>query len=250
MKLQTMQEVFIKQLSQFESDATFLTQLTSTSSLQPEQQIEIYQNNVRGALQSCLAQIYPVCCTILGEQYFKQLAKGYIQHHPSRHSDLNGYGESFSAFISEQCQQRTELFEFSYLGDLVQLEWLYHAVYYAASASLFDFDAFAKLSASQQENSVFQLAPCFQFMASDFPVLSIWQLNRSATGEQRSVPNNAEKVGIFRHENQISLFEIEPLEVDALSLIQSGVSLQTLVQSGVDHLLPTFIQKGWIVGFG
>ncbi len=99
MKLQSMQEVFIKQLSQFKSDAAFLNQLSPTQSLQPEQQIEIYQNNVRGALQGCLAQIYPVCCTILGEPYFKQLAKDYIQQHPSRQPDLNGYGGEFSAFI-------------------------------------------------------------------------------------------------------------------------------------------------------
>jgi len=246
MKLQIMQESFIKQLSQFESDAAFLNQLSPTQSLQPEQQIEIYQNNVRGALQGCLAQIYPICCTILGEPYFKQLAKGYIQHHPSRQSDLNGYGGEFSVFLSIQCQQRSELFEFSYLGDLAQLEWLYHAVYYAASPSVFDFDVFAQLSESQQANTIFQLAPCFEFMVSDYPILSIWQLNRLNMTEQPPVLFHAERVGIFRQDYQISVFELDEVDVRALSLIKAGKTLQALVQANLDPSLPEFIQKGWL----
>ncbi len=248
MKLQSMQEVFIKQLSQFKSDAAFLNQLSPTQSLQPEQQIEIYQNNVRGALQGCLAQIYPVCCTILGEPYFKQLAKDYIQQHPSRQPDLNGYGGEFSAFISKQCQQRSELFDFFYLGDLAQLEWLYHAVYYAASPTVFDFDVFAQLSESQQASTVFQLAPCFEFMVSDYPIVSIWQLNRLNTTEQHSVPSHVERAGIFRQAYQISIFELEEADVQALSLIKAGKTLQALVQANLDHSLPEFIQKGWLVG--
>ncbi|VAW47170.1 hypothetical protein MNBD_GAMMA04-524, partial [hydrothermal vent metagenome] len=150
MNLQVLQESFIKQIIQFETDSHFLNQLTPSLGLSPEQQVAVYQNNVRGALQSCLAQIYPVCRTILGKGYFEQLAKGYIQKHPSRHSNLNNYGEAFAEFVLQQCQQQPELTEFAYLSDLVQLEWRYHQVYYAKSSPQFDFEAFAKLTESQQ----------------------------------------------------------------------------------------------------
>jgi len=247
MNLQALQETFLKQLTQFETDSAFLTQLTPTLNLSPAQQVAVYQNNVRGALQSCLAQIYPVCRTILGEGYFQQLAKGYIQTHPSRHSNLNHYGDEFSGFILEQCQQRPELTEFAYLSDLVTLEWRTHQVYYAKTSPPFNFEAFAQLTEQQQAQSTFQLAPCFQFLASDYPIMSIWQMNQTATKETQAVSPNAENVAVFRNQNRIEVFELEQSVLNALALIQTGVTLQTLVQAELDRYLPEFIQQGWIV---
>ncbi len=249
MNLQVLQEIFIKQITQFEIDDDFLKQLTPSLSLSPEQQVAVYQNNVRGALQSCLAQIYPVCCTILGEGYFKQLAKGYIQHHPSRHSNLNDYGKAFAEFVLQQCQKRPELAEFGYLGDLVKLEWRYHQVYYAKSSPPFDFEEFTHLTERQQAHSTFQLAPCFQFMASDYPILSIFQMNQvSTTKKHEAVLLKAENVGVFRKQNRIEVFELEPSALNALNLIQAGSTLQAIVQAKLDDYLPQFIQQGWIVG--
>lgn len=246
LNLQSMQEVFIKQLSTFKTDTSFLKQLTPRSNVSPEQQVAIYQNNVRGALQSCLAQVYPVCQTILGDAYFKQLAKGYIQDHPSRHSDLNLYGNTFSEFIQQQYQQRPELADFAYLSDLVALEWHYHQVYYAPSTPAFDFDAFAALSDVQQAQKIFQLTPCLQFVESIYPILSIWKLNQTADQNTNPVAEQAESVVVFRKESRIELFKIEPEVIALLSLIQSGASLDKIVQAKLDAYLPSLIQQGWI----
>lgn len=247
MNLQAMQEAFIKQLSEFQINASFLKQIKPRSKVLPEQQVAIYQNNVRGALQSCLAQVYPVCHTILGATYFKQLAKSYIQTHPSLHPDLNCYGEAFSVFMQQQCQQFSELAEFPYLSDLVTLEWSYHQVYYASSTPAFDFDAFAKLSDDQQAQKTFRLVPCLQFVESIYPILSIWKLNQKELPfAKHQLSQQAENVVVFRKESRIELFEIELEVVSLLSLIQSGASLEKIVQAELDAYLPPVIQQGWI----
>jgi hypothetical protein len=249
MKLQALQETFIKQLTEFQTDSAFLKQLTPGLNLSPEQQVAVYQNNVRGALQSCLAQIYPVCRTILGERYFAQLAKEYIQINPSRHTNLNQYGAFFSDFILQQCQHRPELTEFAYLSDLVTLEWRYHQVYYAKSSSRFEFESFAHLTEQQQAQSSFQLAPCFQYVASNYPILSIWQQNQTDVQSNQQIALKAENVAVFRRQNRIELFELEPPILNTLALIQTGVTLQALVQAERDQYLPELIQQGWLVGY-
>ncbi len=249
MKLQALQETFIKQLTDFQTDSEFLKQLTPCLSLSPEQQVAVYQNNVRGALQSCLAQIYPVCRTILGERYFTQLAKVYIQIHPSRHANLNQYGESFSDFILQQSQRRSELTEFAYLSDLVTLEWRYHQVYYAKSSSMFEFESFAHLTEQQQAQSSFQLAPCFQCVASNYPILSIWQRNQTDVQSDQPIALKSENVAVFRRQNRMELFELESPILHTLALIQTGGTLQALVQAELDQYLPELIQQGWLVGY-
>jgi hypothetical protein len=111
-----MQKNFIQQLSHSLPEDDFLNYLKPCGNLLPKQQLSIYQNNVRGALQTSLAQVYPVCRKILGENYFKQLASVYIKKYPSTCHDLNLYGESFSGFIHLQCQQLNELKDLPYLN--------------------------------------------------------------------------------------------------------------------------------------
>lgn len=249
MNLKSMQEQFIRQLNHFQIDDIFVSRLKQSGSLLPEQQIAIYQNNVRGALQSCLAQVYPMCQKILGENYFKQLVSGYIQNNPSDHVDLNRYGKSFPDYILSQCQQKHELGEFPYLSDLVQFEWLYHHVYYAANASIFDFNAFAELTALQQARSFFTTVSCLEFLPSEYPILSIWELNHADENTPNSLPSQPENVCIFRKNNQIELFLIEPHVSSLLTLIKAEATLDQIVQANLDQLLPELIQQGWIGGF-
>ena len=73
MNLKSTQEGFIKQLSHTQSSNAFLGYLSPCGKLSAEQQLAIYQNNVRGALQNTLAQVYPVCRKILGETHTQTL---------------------------------------------------------------------------------------------------------------------------------------------------------------------------------
>ncbi len=249
MSLKSIQKSFIEQLSHSLPEDEFLDYLETCGNLLPKQQLAIYQNNVRGALQTSLAQVYPVCRKILGENYFKQLASVYIKKHPSKCHDLNLYGESFSGFIHLQCQQLSELKDFLYLNDLVQLEWLYHQVYYAAQSPVFDFLAFSQLSAHQQAQSVFQLAPCLQFFSSDYPVLSIWELNQDELNTQHTLNFTSEKCCIFRKNNHIKLISINSKMYTLLSLIDSGKTFDNLVQIDRQNNLPELIKQGWIGSF-
>lgn len=249
MRLKLFQESFIQQVSSFSSTDDFLRYLEPCGDLLPDQQITIYLNNVQGALQKSLAQIYPVCNKILGEKYFKQLASLYIRNYPSMNHDLNVYGEYFSGFIGMQNQLREELKDFSYLSDLVKLEWFYHQIYYAAQASGFDFLAYSQLSEQQQVQSVFQLVPCFRFMSSDYPIVSIWQLNQDELTIQKTVKSKPEKCCIFRNNNHIELIPIDTKMYTLLLHIKVGKTLAELVKMDIDDDLPKLIKKGWIGNF-
>ena len=249
MNLKSTQEGFIKQLSHTQSSNAFLGYLSPCGKLSAEQQLAIYQNNVRGALQNTLAQVYPVCRKILGENYFKQLARVYIKNHPSTHYDLNRYGELFSDFLKSQCQLQSELHDFLYLSDLAKLEWFYQKIYYAADAAIFDFTAFAKLTEQQQAQSQFHLVPCLKFMSSYYPVLSIWQVNQDEGNWQQTLSPQPENICVFRENNQIQMRQIDAKTVEVLTFIKQDPTLEVISKAGYGNQLAEFIQQGWIDGF-
>lgn len=246
--LQLLQERFVGQLVKPAKENDFIASLVPSLKLQPEQQLAIYQTNMRSALQNTLAQIYPVCRKIVGENYFKQLARQYINEQPSKNANLNCYGENLSSLIKMQCQQRDELTDFSYLSDLAQLEWFYHALYYAAEGERFDLALFSQLSPEQQESCSFLLAPQLRFIKSEHPILSIWQMNQSEELPS-SVPNKAENGCIFREHNQLKIIVIDDDIYQLLESIAAGHTLTQLSQTTPISYLPKFIQSGWITDF-
>lgn len=249
MNLNALQKQFIQQLTHTQLADDFLAQLKSSGKLQPEQQLAIYQNNVRGALQKTMAQLYPVCQTILGESYFKQLLRHYIKDHPSQQSDLNRYGEYFPQFIKEQCQQRAELADFVYLADLAQLEWFRQQVYYAANCDAFDFEAFAQLTESQQAELQFSLIPALKLIRSESPVLSIWQMNQHAENGEQSIAAKQETCCIYRKQNQIEMCLVDNNIYNLLMRISQGATLEKIVQAGLATELPALINQGWLDNF-
>lgn len=246
MRLKLLQDKLMQQLSHDQGADEFSSYLKPCGNLSPEKQLAIYQNNVRGALQKTLAQVYPTCRVILGEKYFEQLANNYIQSDPSKPPDLNRYGENFSLFIKSQCQQRNELNDFSYLSDLALLECFRQQVYYSTEGSVFDFSAFAQLTEQQQAQTKFQLNPCLKFIRSDYPILSLWQVNQSEEEEQQSIAKNPEICSVYRKHNHIEMTIIDTNMYSILKLISDGAVLNEIVQAGFAKLLPELISREWV----
>ena len=249
MTLKELQHGFVQQLIKPELQNNFVESLCVSGNLQPEQQLAIYQSNMRAALQQTLVQIYPVCHNVVGDAYFKQLARSYIREQPSHAANLNHYGESFSDFLRLQCQQRSELVELAYLADLAQLEWLYHAIYYVEQGTQFDLSAFTQLTLEQQENCCFLLSPQLTFSVSDYPVVSIWQLNQPSESSQQSLPANMEHYAVFREHNKPKIMCINEAVYQLLIAIKAGKNLTELSAMGGGVLLSELIQTTWVVGF-
>lgn len=246
--LDAMQKGFVQAIIKPSQPNDFLVCLVRSGQLHAEEQLAIYQSNMRGVLQQTLAQIYPVCKKIVGDKYFKRLARVYIDENPSKKANLNCYGEGFSVFIYKQCLQRNELSDFPYLSDLVQLEWFYHAMYYAEEGAVFDLAGFAALRPDQQENCLFLLAPQLAFIHSNYPIASIWRLNQHDE-KQQTLAANAESCCVFRAQNSLDIIDIDESMYQLLIAIKAGQTVEEISQIPAASHLPALIKSRWIAGF-
>ncbi len=250
MTLTSFQQDFIKQLTEPGDPESFLTSyIRPCDALQPKQQLAIYQNNLRGALQNTLSQTYSVCCKILGENYFRQLVKNYIATYPSRHFDLNFYGRHFSDFLQNCYATLDEITDFPYLSDLAKLEWLYHRAYYATESTNFDFEMFARLSEPQQSSVYFNLTEGLAFISSEYPIVSIWRLNKQENITQTAIAGLAESCCIYPNQYQVEITQINSRSYQLLNMINHQSSLSEIVEQNLAGLLTDFIQSGWISHF-
>ena len=248
-------------LKPYMNDSGFLSELLPVGLLDEEKQLSIYRSNINGAHQKVLAQIYPACLNILGEDYFNQLCRAYRFEYPSMDSDLNNYGEYFSVFIKEQFEIHSELKDFEYLAELAWLEWNWHASYYVKNDGKFNFDKLALIKVDDHSKLVLLLSDSFSLHSTQYPLLDIWEANKNSVDDEQifNMPDSENYFCISRVNVTPEIKILNRPQYALLKYISNGVTLTQLNElhmnnnekhiDGFQSQLMNFIQKGWVTGF-
>lgn len=234
-------------------DAQGLQQrISGTAGFPLAQRLAVYRNNHQQGLIGVLSQTFERCCTHVGEEYFIQLARAYVQQYPPVDVPLNDYGECFPAYLAHLQQERPELAAMAYLPDLARLDWLCDRVYDLPDRHSWSAEAFNVLGVEEQANARLCLSADCLLMASAWSLSLLWALHQ---GEAPAINAEAlvqpEYLMITRQDYKVRL-EVLPEHIYLLlQAVQQGRTLQGLVAehaAGVAQL-PTLIAKGWIEGF-
>ena len=149
--------------------------LRPTAGMAAERRLQVYRHNLEASLGAALAAVYPVLARLVGEACFAALARAYAARHPSRSGHLHPFGAELPGFVAAQAA----LAGLPYLADVAALEWAVHEVYHEADDMRFAVDALAAVPVEAQPRLCLQLQHATRFVASPFPVLSIWQANQA-----------------------------------------------------------------------
>ena len=145
--------------------------------------LQVYRNNVFESLAGALKAVYPVVEQLVGTGFFAYAADDYIRRHPPASGNLHDFGGSFAEFLSGFEPAR----ELAYLPDVTRLEWVRHRAFHAAEHAPLAIERLAAVPPGQYGQLQFRLHPSAQFIASDYPILRIWQVNQPEYTEEATV---------------------------------------------------------------
>lgn len=136
--------------------------------------LQVYRHNTFANLTDALAANFPVVRRLVGEGFFEYAADSYIRRHPPRSGNLHDFGGDFADFLAAFPAAQS----LPYLPDVAHLEWAWQEAYHAGEAHPLSLDALAAVAPAHYGSLVFQLHPSARLLASDYPVLRIWQVNQ------------------------------------------------------------------------
>ena len=141
--------------------------------------LAIYRNNLHEGFSGALALEFPVIQCLVGDDYFRQLAREFLGAHPSRAGDLHAIGGPFPAYLRGRFAET----EYAYLPDVADLEWAFQQAAIAADAPALDMEALARVAPESYGSLRFAVHPACFLVQSVYPVLKIWQVNQSEAGD-------------------------------------------------------------------
>lgn len=142
----------------------------------PQRRFALYRNNIVTSLVSALVARFPVVHRLVGDEFFRAMARRYVAAAPPRSPVLLLYGESFPDFIGSFAPAAS----IEYLADVARLEFARGRAYHAADAVPIDPGAFAHLRPAELANLRMVFHPSVALVDSPFPIVSIWESHQQA----------------------------------------------------------------------
>lgn len=154
----------------------------STAPLSALKRLQVYRNNLFESLTAALGAVYPVVARLVGNGFFRSAAKACISAYPSRSGNLQDFGGEFPAFL----RAYPPAADLPYLPDVAALEWALHRAYHEAELPSLTLEGLAQVPVAGQAGLRLGLQPSARFVASRYPLLSIWQANQPEALEDES----------------------------------------------------------------
>ena len=193
----------------------------TTSRGKPDaERFNVYRNNVMVSLIGALEQKFPVTRRIVGDEFFREMARAYIRIAKPSTPLIFEYGDSFPEFAAGFEAARTV----PYLGDVARLEMFWTRAYHAADAVPVGP---AEIAATQPEMlaaSSIVPHPSAGLLRSAWPVGSIWEAHQHEEVAQLA-RSGKELILVIRPDTEVRVHILPPHDSRFVEAIFSGASL-------------------------
>ncbi|WP_409524457.1 DNA-binding domain-containing protein [Nitrincola sp. MINF-07-Sa-05] len=172
----------------------------------PTPRFAVYRNNIVVSLVDALAVTFPVCCELVGETFFRSMARVFVSAHPPRSRILTFYGREFPAFI----ETFTPAASVPYLADVARLEMLRLEAFHAADVEPLSADEIARVLSdpAQLPGLCIEAHPSAAVLQSRFAVFSLWAAHQE--------------------EGDPELASVDPQQPQTLLVVRAGLDVQCI----------------------
>ncbi|HEX4050188.1 MAG TPA: DNA-binding domain-containing protein [Steroidobacteraceae bacterium] len=195
----------------------------------------VYRNNVIAGLIEVLRDAFPACCRLVGEEYFRAMARLYVSTRAPRSPVLLHYGADFPAFVADFEPTAT----LPYLAEVARIERAWLEAYHAAEAPPLDAAALAKIAHRDLGELRFTLHPSVRIVRCRYPALTIWRMN-VADGAPASVDLSAggEDVLVVRPDADVEVRSLPAGGARLLAALGRGRPFVAAVRAALPRCTP------------
>lgn len=186
-----------------------------------DKRYNVYRNNVTLSLINALAATFPATARITGDEFFRAMARFHVRATPPRSPLLFEYGRDFPDFIATYEYARP----LPWLADVARIERAWLDAYHAADAAPLDPERLAAFPPERLGEVVLVAHPATHIVRSQFPAVSIFAANRSASPADRVTVKGPEDALVTRPRLEVTVRRIPAGGAVFLTALVAGAPL-------------------------
>lgn len=208
-----------------------------------KKRFNVYRNNVTVSLVKALADIFPATRRIVGENFFRAMARIHLRETPPASPLLFEYGRDFAAFI--ECFEHAR--SMPWLADVARIERAWLDAYHAADATPLAPGVLAAIPAERLSETTFSAHPATRIARSGFPAVSIFAMNKSGGEVGRIETSEPQDALVTRPQLEVCVRLLPPGGAVFLSALMQGAALETAATAALEQS-PVFDLSANIAG--
>ena len=189
----------------------------------PELRFAVYRNNVMVSLIDALADTYPVVQALVGEAFFRAMAKVFATDHPPRSRIMAYYGGGFPEFVAAFAPAASV----PYLADVARLEMARVLAYHAADVPAIDPASLQQALADPEQLMSMGVAlhPSVHLIESPFAVFSLWAAHQGTRCISSVDADKPETALVFRNGLDVDTLQVAAGAAQCLIALQRADTL-------------------------
>lgn len=197
--------------------------LTAWNGSDPERRFAVYRNNVIVSLIDALADTFAVTQELVGEDFFRAMAREFAYANPPRSRILAFYGETFPDFI----ERFPPAAGVPYLADEARLEFLRVRAYHAADVASIAIPRFTEALTDEASlpSLCFSLHPSVGVLESELAVVSLWAAHQGAGDLAEVISDAPEAALILRAGLDVEVMRIASATAAFIGALANGAGL-------------------------
>jgi hypothetical protein len=224
------------------------TQIARQDGASPQARFAVYRNNVMVGLVDALAARFPVTLRLVGEEFFRAMAREYAGRNPPRDPVLWHYGASLPEFIAGFDPAAS----LPWLADVARVEIAWSEAWAAPEGAALTAAALQGFDPERLLTHGAALHPATRLLRSAHPVGSLWSAHQREGEPQPPEAWLPEDLLITRPLAEVQLCRLPEGAHACLAALASGKPLEAAFEAALDQspdadpgaLLILFLEAG------
>ncbi|WP_417310602.1 DNA-binding domain-containing protein [Devosia sp.] len=205
-------------------DAPVPSSLAAPTGQPDAKRFAVYRNNVFVSLVGALESRFPVTRRLVGDDFFRGMARVYAADNRPASPVMMHYGDSFPAFIAGFAPAASV----HYLADVAYIEARWSDAYNAADAEPLAVEALATIPPQELPLLCLKRHPAAALIRSQYPAGSIWSANLGDTPPKLTA-TGPETIIVTRPELEVRVSVLPAADAPFVAALLKGASIAEAV---------------------
>lgn len=191
--------------------------------------LRIHRHHVLDSLAGALAATFPTVVAVVGADFFRGLARGFIGRSLPAQPVLAEYGQDFPEFIAEHEPSRG----LPYLPDVARLDWALNVAFHGPAGDRLASADLAAVPADRLPALRLALASGAALLDSRYPLDRIWRAAQpGASAETVDLASGGVHLLVLRGREDAAFVTLSSGESDFVRGMAGGLSLEEAAERG------------------
>jgi Putative DNA-binding domain len=202
-------------------DAPGLATLVDGAQIGADARLRIYRHHVFDSLTTALGATFSSVLSLVGEDFFRMLARTYIAQTPPSGPVLSEYGANFADFIERHERVR----DLVYLADAARLDWALTRAYGSEGGAALTAAQLAEMAPEALGDLRLRLRTGVSLLRSAYPLDRIWSVSHGKDGSSIDLASGGVELVVFQRDDDAAFSRLSHGEAALLAACDGATSL-------------------------